>query len=80
MEEARLIMNGEKPGDLAEYLKNNLPFNENKFRSLFEETRNGDKIVPPQYSKEHPFLWTYDKQTTTDAHGDFPQGQIPEPK
>lgn len=75
MEEARLIMNGEKPGDLAEYLKNNLPFNENKFRSLFEETRNGDKIVPPQYSKEHPFLWTYDKQTTTDAHGDFLKGK-----
>lgn len=69
MDTARQILNGEINGNLKEYLEKNLPFSEKKFRSLFESTIKDGKEIPAIYKPDRPFLHTFDRQTTMDAHG-----------
>ena len=71
MEQARVLMK-ESPEKLKDFLSNNLPFSESKFRRLFEDyIDNNGNLVKARYSKDLPFLHTFDRQTTMDTHGDF---------
>lgn len=55
-EEARQIMNGEKPGSLGDYLRKEMPmFTEREFRSKFEATAEREAI----FHKDVPFTHTF---------------------
>lgn len=71
MEQARILMN-ESPEKLKDFLSSNLPFSESRFKELFKDRTDIDgKLIKARYSKDLPFLHTFDRQTTMDTHGDF---------
>lgn len=65
-EEARQIMNGEKPGSLGDYLRKEMPmFTEREFRSKFEATAEREAI----FHKDVPFTHTFTGNQPIDMPG-----------
>lgn len=72
---ARQILNGERPGDLADYLRKELPiFNYNHFVSKFEP-KDGKPAV---FDKNTPFTHTFTGKYTTDMadHAEVLKGRF----
>lgn len=65
-EEARQILNGEKPGNLGEYLRRELPmFTESQFKSKFEATAEREAL----FQKDVPFTHTFTGSQPIDMTG-----------